>query len=87
MQNPLIFKHLPVGALEATRYVSFEGSNSPFLPINWRFAESISALKAFEATILNVLLKKKYGVGPVDIKINTFVPLITRLRLVGDARH
>ncbi|KAK3389864.1 CoA-transferase family III domain-containing protein [Podospora didyma] len=71
IQNPLVREHLPTGALEASRHVSFEGSNNPFIPINWRFAESISTLKAYEATVLNVLLKKKYGVGPVDVKINT----------------
>lgn len=71
LQNPLIQKLLPPEALEASDYVSFEGSDKPRLPINWRFAESISSLKAYEATILNVLLKRKYGVGPVRVNINT----------------
>ncbi|KAK0621953.1 CoA-transferase family III domain-containing protein [Bombardia bombarda] len=71
LKNPLIEKDLPAGALEAARHISFEGSDSPSLPINWRFAESISSLKAYEATVLSALLQRKYGVGPVDIKINT----------------
>ncbi|SPQ20024.1 c497e181-ad63-42c7-a5f5-b004b152f1ed [Thermothielavioides terrestris] len=59
LANPLIQKNLPAGASEAAEKVSFVGSNSPSLPVNWRFAESISALKGYEAAILNVLLKKK----------------------------
>ncbi|KAK3688771.1 CoA-transferase family III domain-containing protein [Podospora appendiculata] len=69
--NPLIQKNLPAGASEAARQITFEGSDSPSLPINWRFAESISVLKAYEATVLNLLLQKKYGLDPVPIKINT----------------
>jgi hypothetical protein len=71
LDNPLVEKHLPAGAKDASRTVTFEGSDDPSLPVNWRFAESISALKAYEATVLNVLLKQKYGVGPVQVKINT----------------
>lgn len=71
LANPLLEKNLPTEAQEAASTITFEGSDAPSLPINWRFAESISALKAYEATILNVILKKKYGVGPVQIKINT----------------
>ncbi|KAK3323243.1 CoA-transferase family III domain-containing protein [Cercophora scortea] len=69
--NPLIQKNLPKGASEAARQITFEGSDSPSLPINWRFAESISAIKAYEAIVLNLLLQKKYGLDPVSIKINT----------------
>lgn len=71
LANRLLKKNLPAEAHEAASTVTFEGSDAPTLPINWRFAESIAALKAYEATILNVLLKKKYGVGPVEININT----------------
>ncbi|KAI4591746.1 hypothetical protein KJ359_012611 [Pestalotiopsis sp. 9143b] len=71
LANPLLEKNLPAEAQEAASTITFEGSDAPSLPINWRFAESISALKAYEATILNVILKKKYGAGPVQIKINT----------------
>ncbi|KAK6086347.1 Succinyl-CoA-L-malate CoA-transferase beta subunit [Seiridium cupressi] len=69
--NPHLKGKLPAGASDASRTITFEGSDVPSLPINWRFAESISALKAYEATIINVLLQKKYGVGPVKVKINT----------------
>lgn len=70
--NPLVLKHLPAGALEASRTISFEGSATPSIPINWRFAESISSLKGLEATVLNVLLKKKYNLDPVKVNINTY---------------
>lgn len=71
LANPLIRKNLPAGTSEAANKVSFVGSDSPSLPVNWRFAESISALKGYEATILNVLLKEKYGIEPVPVTINT----------------
>ncbi|KAK9422250.1 hypothetical protein SUNI508_04929 [Seiridium unicorne] len=71
LSNPHLKGKLPAGASDASRTITFEGSDVPSLPINWRFAESISALKAYEATIINVLLQKKYGVGPVKVKINT----------------
>ena len=73
--NPLIQPHLPRGAAEAAQHIVFDGSHEPSLPVNWRFAESISALKAYEATVLSVLLQRKYGVGPVKIQINTYGPL------------
>lgn len=72
LSNPLIAKHLPLGAVEASRTISFEGSATPSIPINWRFAESISALKGLEATVLNVLLQKKYKIVPVKVNINTY---------------
>lgn len=53
--------------------VSFEGSDNPSIPINWRLAESISALKALEATVLNYLLVRKYGIASAKVKINTSV--------------
>lgn len=71
LANPLIQKNLPTGAAEAAGKVSFVGSDAPSLPVNWRFAESISALKGYEATVLNVLFKKKYGVDHVPVTIDT----------------
>lgn len=70
--NPLIQKVLPRGAEEAAQGIVFEGSDSPSLPINWRFAESISALKGYEATLINVLLQRKYGLPPARVRINTY---------------
>ena len=72
LANPLVRKNLPEEADAAASKISFEGSDSPSLPINWRFAESIAALKACEATVLNVLLHKKYGIEPAQVKINTY---------------
>lgn len=72
ISNPLVAKNLPSGALEASRAITFEGSAAPSIPINWRFAESISSLKGLEATVLNVLLQRKYGIEPVRININTY---------------
>lgn len=84
LRNPLQ-KGLPSELEALAKHVHFEGSSLPSIPINWRFAESISALKAFEATMLNLLVTRKYGVEPSDITINTdhatlFVmsPLITK---------
>ncbi|EME46193.1 hypothetical protein DOTSEDRAFT_70246, partial [Dothistroma septosporum NZE10] len=52
---------LPQDIKDAGKLVRFTGSDVPSIPINWRFAESVSALKAFEASMLNVLRKRKYG--------------------------
>lgn len=71
LKNPLISKYLPPEALGLAKSVTFEGNNKPSIPINWRFAESISALKAYEATLINVLLKRKYGAEPQKVNINT----------------
>lgn len=71
LENPLVASDLPAGAVEAASKISFTGSDLPSIPINWRFAESISALHALEATLVNVLLKRKYGLEPVPITIDT----------------
>ncbi|KAI1482857.1 CoA-transferase family III [Daldinia eschscholtzii] len=60
LNNPLM-KDLPQELYSLSQAVQFEGSAKPNIPINWRFAESISAMKAFEATMLNYLITKKYG--------------------------
>ena len=70
LQNPLL-PNLPKELQELGKHVHFEGSKDPNIPINWRFAESIAAAKAFEATMLNCLLGRKYGTGPVEISIDT----------------
>ena len=53
------------------RRITFTGSPTPCIAIPWRFAESISALKALEATLLNVLITRKYSVEPGNVTINT----------------
>jgi hypothetical protein len=71
LKNPLIASTLPKDIEESAKTVRFEGTDSPSLPINWRFAESISALKGLEAAMINVLLKRKYGLEPQEAVINT----------------
>lgn len=70
LKNPLIPK-LPPEIFDAAKSVHFTGNVSPSIPINWRFAESVSALKGFEASMLNVLRKMKYGNEYSKVDINT----------------
>ncbi|KAF2258617.1 CoA-transferase family III [Lojkania enalia] len=51
--------------------VRFHGSASPSIPVNWRWPESLSALKALEATMVNCLLMEKYKVEPTEVSIDT----------------
>lgn len=69
--NPLIKKSLPAEVEKYADKVKYTGSEKPSIPINWRFAESVSALKGLEATLLNVLLVKKYGIEAQEVVINT----------------
>lgn len=62
---------LPEEAKDLAECIKFTGSASPSLPINWRFAESVASLKGFEAVLLNVLIKRRYGQGPFPVTINT----------------
>lgn len=81
LENPLIAKDLPAEAAEYASKIRFEGSDKPSLPINWRFAESVSALKALEATMVNVLLGRKYGVKEAPrVTINTYVSVEHRMK-------
>jgi hypothetical protein len=73
LNNPLIASTLPYGIAEAAAKVRFEGTSKPSIPINWRFAESISALKGLEASMINVLLSRKYGLPAQEAVINTSV--------------
>lgn len=70
LDNPLM-TNLPSDLQDLGKLVHFEGNATPSIPINWRLAESISSLKAFEATLVNAILKRKYGVDPVNVTINT----------------
>ena len=72
LQNPLINKYIPKDAVEEVQNVHFSGSQVPSLPINWRFAESVSALKGYQAILINTLLKRKYGEQPARVEINTY---------------
>ncbi|KAF2100262.1 putative L-carnitine dehydratase [Rhizodiscina lignyota] len=71
LSNPLVAKDLPKEITEASSHVHFWGSESPSVPVNWRFAEAVAALKGLEAALVNVLLKRKYNVEPQDVNINT----------------
>jgi hypothetical protein len=71
LKNPLIAPNLPPEIEECAKTIRFKGSDEPTIAINWRFAESVSALKGLEAAIVNVLLKRKYGLGPQEVVIDT----------------
>ena len=70
LNNPLT-PTLPPEIKDAAKLVHFDGNDNPSIPINWRFAESAAALKAFEASMLNVLRAKKYGAKFSEVDINT----------------
>ena len=70
LNNPLI-PSLPPEIKEAGKLVSFVGNERPSIPIAWKFAESAAALKAFEASMLNVLRAKKYGAKFSEVSIDT----------------
>lgn len=70
LNNPIV-PELPPDIFDAAKLVHFGGNDRPSIPINWRFAESVSALKAFEASMLNVLRKEKYGVEHSEVNVNT----------------
>lgn len=71
LQNPLLAGNIPPNGAQLAQHVKFSGSAKPSLPINWRFAESISALKGLEAIWLNALLETKYKQSPVKAVIDT----------------
>lgn len=71
LRNPLIAKDLPQEALDFGKLVRFVGSDSPSIPINWRFAESAAALKALEASLIAALLKRKYNTDASPATINS----------------
>jgi hypothetical protein len=73
LNNPLIAKNASKDLKQYAARLRFEGSDSPVIPINWRFAESISALKAYEGVLVMALLKQKYGVAVEELVINTYV--------------
>ncbi|KAE8377932.1 CoA-transferase family III domain-containing protein [Aspergillus bertholletiae] len=71
LENPLLTSNIPSDAASLADYVTFTGNENPSIPINWRFAESISALKGLESLWINALLKAKYNHGPVKVDIDT----------------
>lgn len=71
LNNPLISNDLPNNAKELGNRVRFTGFDTPYVPINWRFAESVSALKGLEAVMVMALLKQKYNVEVQEVNIDT----------------
>ena len=51
--------------------VTYQGTASPSIPINWRLAESVATLKGLEAVLINALVQRKYGEEPKPVVINT----------------
>ncbi|KAH7121505.1 putative L-carnitine dehydratase [Dactylonectria macrodidyma] len=70
LKNTLTNQHLLPGLEKYAERIRFEGSRSPQLPVNWRFSESLGALKALEATYVNAILDKVYGLAPQEVVIN-----------------
>ena len=68
--NPKISRHLSSGVGEFASRVKITGNDLPSIPINWRLAESVAALQAFEACLIATLVQRKYGVDVVDAEIN-----------------
>src|ERR1700753_4038005 len=71
LSDQRIAKDLPEGIDEAANKIRFAGSSDPSLPINWRLAEAVSSLKGLEASLVNVLLARKYNISPRDVTIDT----------------
>ncbi|RAL16070.1 alpha methylacyl-CoA racemase [Aspergillus homomorphus CBS 101889] len=71
LQNPLLASNVPADGNTLAAFVEFSGNAKPSIPVNWRFAESISALKGLEALWLNALLRSKYNREPVHVQIDT----------------
>ena len=69
LHNPR-HKYLPDGIQHAARKITSARSKLPSIPINRRFAESVSALKV-EGAMLNVLLYEKDGIPHQNVYINT----------------
>ncbi|KAI8297908.1 Succinyl-CoA--L-malate CoA-transferase beta subunit [Colletotrichum sp. SAR11_59] len=70
LENPLM-KDIPSDLKSLGHHVKFEGTSRPSIPVNWKFAESIAALKAYEATLVNRLIMKKYNAQPAEVTIDT----------------
>ena len=72
LNNPL-HSDFPREIRDYAKFITFEGSSVPCIPINWKFAESVSSLKGLEGCFLNALLARKYKEAPKQITINTYV--------------
>lgn len=72
LSNPLIRPDLPQD-IPGAGFIRFTGSDSPSLPVNWRLTEAVSSLKALEAALASVLLKRRHGleIAPGSVTIDT----------------
>ena len=70
LENPLISKYLPSDIQRIASKIHFVGKEKPTLPVNWRVAESASALHGLEAALIGLLLETKYGVSAPEVEIN-----------------
>ncbi|KAK1230889.1 hypothetical protein PQX77_006004 [Marasmius sp. AFHP31] len=75
LKDGLVFNELhqscPAEVQDVYKLVGYQGGDLPSIPINWRFAESIAAIKGFEACMLNVLLKRRFAIQPQKVVIDT----------------
>ncbi|EEU43602.1 uncharacterized protein NECHADRAFT_45502 [Fusarium vanettenii 77-13-4] len=71
LENPLISKDLPLEVRNGAAAINFTGSDDPSLPVNWRFTEAVSSLKALEAGLVDVILQRRHGLESHQITINT----------------
>ena len=70
LKNPL--QNVPSKLKEISpALVTFEGSAHPSVPIVWRFSEAISAIKAFEGSMVSYLAHKRFQISPPRFKVNT----------------
>ncbi|KAG0651079.1 Succinyl-L-malate -transferase beta subunit [Hyphodiscus hymeniophilus] len=70
LQNPLITPFIPANVDAYASRIKFTGHRSPAIPVPWRFAESIGALKGLEAIMTGNLLTQKYSLPPQRVEIN-----------------
>jgi hypothetical protein len=84
LNNPLIAKDLPKDAKELGDKITFNGNQAPSVPVNWRFAESVSALKGLEAVMILSLLRKKYDTEVKEVAINTYVIQMGMIWVITD---
>ncbi|XP_014551818.1 hypothetical protein COCVIDRAFT_111875, partial [Bipolaris victoriae FI3] len=71
-QNPLQTT-LPSEIQQCAAIVKYVGSRFPSIAVNWWLAESMFALKGFEAAMINVLIGRKYNTAPLSVVISTCV--------------
>lgn len=72
LDNPLIKPYLPEGWETHVEKIRFQGTAKPAIPINWRFAEGVSALQAYVALLINAIIQRRYGVDTAEVEIDTY---------------